>query len=353
MLPPLLTKSAIHEAIDQTCKSLNEQKDCPADGWALRRATQRDFHQHHHQAMMMGTQGREDNIAFEEALLYGLVAKKACDKMNVSGILATFYFAYSTWDGKFLYLDHWPATKDPSVDAAVQTFLYRALAQIAVRLQCARFTWQHYNKFCIANIPKPTTLDGWLTLHWQADSIRHYLARQPGTTKKLEQRHRPIKDVTKVKDVINECLNVHSHDKFNLRLATAQDVNTIGRLVQGLADFENEPDAVHVTVDHYRQDGFKGQPLFYCLLLDHVNEDKSTYTCGMALCYIGYRLADGIFLYLEDLFIEKEYRGKGAGTFIMSTLAYVGYSLDCSRLVWQALVSEWKNRNNGLLLSRD
>ena len=151
---------------------------------------------------------------------------------------------------------------------------------------------------------------------------------------------------------------------FRLRLATADDLEAMGRLVQGLADFEKEPDAVHVTLDHYRVDGFHdtistenddddnddgdddarttANPLFYCLLLDTTLDDDddgdtSDYTCGMAFCYLGCTLKAGRFWYLEDLFIEESYRGKGAGTFIMQTLASIGLSLDCARLVWQAL----------------
>lgn len=351
MLHPALTKTAIFEAIDHTCMSLAKQKHDPSEGgWTFRRAVKRDFQQQHQAVPTQG--GRGVNDIFEEALLYGLLARSQ-GTVNSSDILVTFYFAYSTWDGKYVYLDHWPT----QVPNAVQTLLYRALAQIAVRLKCARFTWQHYKDSRVPEIPQPTTLDGWLTLHWKADSICNYLKCQAvgPTTNKNELEPQDggphIKDISKVKDVIRDCLNAHSHDKFRVRLATAQDVNHIGRLVQGLADFEKEPEAVHVTVDQYRQDGFEGQPLFYCLLLDHVNEDTSTYTCGMALCYMGYRLRDGVFLYLEDLFIEKEYRGEGAGTFIMSTLASIGYSLDCSRLVWQALVSE--NGRVGTLLVRD
>jgi GNAT superfamily N-acetyltransferase len=57
----------------------------------------------------------------------------------------------------------------------------------------------------------------------------------------------------------------------------------------------------------------------------------------MAFCYLGRKLDSGSFLYLEDLFIEKNYRGNGAGTFIMKSLAALALCLDCSRLVWQAL----------------
>ena len=120
-----------------------------------------------------------------------------------------------------------------------------------------------------------------------------------------------------------------------------QDLEAIGRLVQGLADFEKEPDAVHVTTKHYQNDGGDNHPLFYCLLLDTKsntnNDNTTTYTCGMAFCYMGYTTGQGRHWYLEDLFLEPAYRGCGAGTHVMQTLARIAVRLDCAHLRWQAL----------------
>lgn len=126
---------------------------------------------------------------------------------------------------------------------------------------------------------------------------------------------------------------------FRLKLAGSEDLESIHRLVQGLADYEKEPDAVNVTIDHYRIDGFSREsPLFYCLLLESRSDDF-WYTCGMAFCYVGYKLDAGRFIYLEDLFIEEPHRKNGAGKSIMQALAGITLSLGCARLVWQAL--EW------------
>jgi len=197
----------------------------------------------------------------------------------------------------------------------------------------------------------------------------------PGDDEAVDKRITPTTTTTTtVRQEIEACLSRQQQPQqqqhstsFRLRLAAADDLEAMGRLVQGLADFEKEPDAVHVTLDHYRVDGFHdtsrtdddnddddngdgdddarttANPLFYCLLLDTTLDDDeddgdaSYYTCGMAFCYLGCTLEAGRFWYLEDLFIEEPYRGKGAGTFIMHTLASIGLSLDCARLVWQAL----------------
>lgn len=202
----------------------------------------------------------------------------------------------------------------------------------------SRLNWQHYEHERVAfpvTLP-PETLDGWLTLHWDKDTMERFLGHDsdmlPFTTKgnDLSVRQR-IETCLTATQTAAPCSN------FRLRLADSGDVETIFRLVRGLADFEKEPDAVNMTIDHYSSDGFHAeQPLFYCLLLDFWEEGQ-WYACGMAFCYVACKYNVGRFLYLEDLFLEESYRGKGAGTFIMRILAAMALSLDSVRLVWQAL----------------
>jgi hypothetical protein len=346
---PALTQDSIHEAIDHVCESLNHQ----ASQWKLCPATKSHFHQ----AAEVSQYG-DRAITVDETLLYGVFATPIGDggagasELPPSSCLATFYFSYSTWDGRVLYLDRFvgPSASSASGDVMVglPLLLRHTLAGIALRLHCSRFTWQHYEN----KNPKylgdaqPEYLDGWLTLHWEADSIQEFLRSscQDATHNSEQAAPRGSErtlGITDIQDSIEKSLKMHSHPIFHLCLATADDLNDIGRLVQGLAEFEKEPDAVNVSTAHYHQDGFAGHPLFYCILIKHTgNEgDNKVYTCGMAFCFLGFTLSDGLFLYLEDLFIETAYRGKGAGTLAMKALASIGNSLGCSRVVWQALVS--------------
>ena len=138
------------------------------------------------------------------------------------------------------------------------------------------------------------------------------------------------------------------HEQFRLRLATEDDIDILDRLILGLADFEGEPESYILSKQQLKQDGFAGRPLYYCILMDDiggaststssVSSSSSTstpYTCAMAFCYVACDLSGGRFLYLEDLFVEKEYRGKGGGKLVMSTLALVAQSLNCTKAVWQ------------------
>jgi GNAT superfamily N-acetyltransferase len=325
MLPTPLTQESIYEAIDRVC-SLASDSD-RQDSWKIRRATTRDF--------SAGSIG-------EETLLFGIIASPTVGSSNGGAdILTTFYLAYSTWDGRVLYLDRAGFSNLGSWSdmGGLPLLLRRSLADIAVRLYCARFTWQHDQSESFPQYPgssQSETLHGWLTLHWGAEAIRDFLSGQHGL--ELKRCDGAI-DNDMLRETIDNCLKGQLHSNLGLKLATVEDVNEIGRLVQGLADFENEPDAVHVTVDLYRRDGFEDRPRFYCILLHHTDDNKTVYTCGMAFCYIGCTLSGGHFLYLEDLFIEEAYRGNGAGTMVMKALASIGYTLGCCRLVWQALVS--------------
>ena len=65
---------------------------------------------------------------------------------------------------------------------------------------------------------------------------------------------------------------------FNIRKAKKEDAKVILELIQHLADFEKEPEAVVVTIEEIEQDGFGKHPLFQTLIAE---VDKKV--VGMAL----------------------------------------------------------------------
>jgi GNAT superfamily N-acetyltransferase len=216
-------------------------------------------------------------------------------------------------------------------------------------------------------------MHGWLTLHWDKDSMIHFTSQSvSGTVENHDTNSSVTYDVLvnrSFREVIENNLLRYAYMTSicgttkirRLRLANCNcDIEAICRLVQGLADFEREPNAVNVSPDDYRIDGgFQSsseQPLFYCILLESLVSDaavtsESWYACGMAFFWVGAKLPRGssflnkgridkeedLFLYLEDLFIEQEYRANGAGTCMMHALSKVAQSLNCPRMVWQAL----------------
>lgn len=314
-----------------------------------------------------------ENDERQSMLLYGIKAdSKYREQDKGTVVLITFYLAYSTWDGRVLYLDQWQQSdvtdnheQTDSTTIDLTRALYQILAAIAVRLQCNRFTWQRDETVCDADgkprLPpmfptdisfplQPEFLHSWLTLHWENhefrtmlddsfDRDRSFALAKVNPSAGGDTGHAPAPACYSIGPSINDCLRkLSTNSEFQFELATAETVDDVVRLVRGLAEYEREPDAVNVTRNHYLQDGFQDYPLFYCILIRHIGQEDAT-ICGMAFCYLGYNISSGLFLYLEDLFIEDAYRRMGAGSLTMKALAAIGATIGCHRIVWQVLVS--------------
>ena len=118
-----------------------------------------------------------------------------------------------------------------------------------------------------------------------------------------------------------------------LREAKADDVATILRLIRALAAYEREPDAVDATEADLLRDGFGPAPRFQVILAEWGGAPV-----GMAFYFFAYSTWRGrAVLYLEDLFVEPEHRGKGIGVALMQALAKRAVAEKCPRFVWQVL----------------
>lgn len=121
--------------------------------------------------------------------------------------------------------------------------------------------------------------------------------------------------------------------RLNIRKATKDDIPKILELIQGLADYEKEPDAVDTTAEDILRDGFAENPLFYVLMgeIDSVVQ-------GFALYFYNWSTWKGRpSLFLEDLFVVPECRGKGLGVALLKHLAQLAYEKKCRRMEWMCL----------------
>lgn len=117
-----------------------------------------------------------------------------------------------------------------------------------------------------------------------------------------------------------------------IRKATKNDMPSVLELIQELATFEKEPDAVVVTVADLIRDGFSENPLFQCFVAEEENE-----IIGMALYYYRYSTWKGKTIHLEDLIVKENKRGTGAGFALYKEIIKQGKAENVRRIEWNVL----------------
>lgn len=116
------------------------------------------------------------------------------------------------------------------------------------------------------------------------------------------------------------------------RLATKEDMPRVLELINELAIFEKEPEAVIVTTEKLIEDGFGPQPKFVCFVVEV--EDKVE---GLALIYTRYSTWKGEVIHLEDLIVSQASRGKGLGTILLDEVVKYSKQKGVKRISWEVL----------------
>jgi len=117
-----------------------------------------------------------------------------------------------------------------------------------------------------------------------------------------------------------------------IRKGTPQDMPAVLELIKELAAFENEPDAVVVTINDLVADGFGESPLFHTFVAQ-----KDNAIIGMALFYYRYSTWKGKTIHLEDLIVTEGMRGTGAGSLLYKEVIKFGKSIGVRRIEWAVL----------------
>jgi GNAT superfamily N-acetyltransferase len=121
---------------------------------------------------------------------------------------------------------------------------------------------------------------------------------------------------------------------MTIRPALESDLDTIIELIQALADYEREPDAVELDRETLRGHLFGPQP-YADVLMAETGEGASA---GFALFFHNFSTWKGRpGIYLEDLFVRPEFRGHGYGKALLVELARIAVQRGCARFEWSVL----------------
>jgi len=125
--------------------------------------------------------------------------------------------------------------------------------------------------------------------------------------------------------------------EFKIRTARLADVPTILQLIRDLATYERAPNEVTATEEQLVDVLFGEKPAAEVLLAF----EKDT-PVGFALFFHNFSTWLGRpGLYLEDLFVKPEKRGKGYGHALLVDLAKIARDRGCGRMEWAVL--DWNN----------
>ena len=133
-------------------------------------------------------------------------------------------------------------------------------------------------------------------------------------------------------------------EEILFRYAQKEDVGVILEFIRELAEYEKMSDDVIATEELLREWIFEKKKAEVIFALEDGRE------VGMALFFHNFSTFLGrAGIYLEDLFVKKEYRGKGYGKALLKKLAQIAVERRCGRLEWSCL--DWNRPSIDFYLS--
>lgn len=121
---------------------------------------------------------------------------------------------------------------------------------------------------------------------------------------------------------------------IQIRRAVREDCPRIIELVNELAVYERAPNEVTVSFEHFEKSGFGTQPVWWAFVAE-----VDGLVQGFALYYVRFSTWKGQRMYLEDLVVTEEMRGKGLGKLLFEELMAEARRKEFTGMMWQVL--EW------------
>jgi GNAT superfamily N-acetyltransferase len=122
-----------------------------------------------------------------------------------------------------------------------------------------------------------------------------------------------------------------------IRPATLNDVTLLRTLIRELAAFERELDSCKIEEPDLARDGFGANPRFRALIAEWDRQPA-----GYALFFEHYSTWVGRGLFLEDIFVREQFRGKGIGNALLSAVARIAVRENCYAVQWEVL--DWNEK---------
>jgi len=120
---------------------------------------------------------------------------------------------------------------------------------------------------------------------------------------------------------------------ITVRAATEADVPQIHQFICDLAEYEKALSCVKCSPQSLAESLFDTEAVAYAMMLEIDRQ-----AVGYVIYFYNYstwEAAKG--LYLEDLYVDPAYRGKGAGMAAMRALAKLAVEQSCKRFEWSVL----------------
>jgi len=124
---------------------------------------------------------------------------------------------------------------------------------------------------------------------------------------------------------------------LRIRPATSDDAALLLTMIRELAAFERELDLCVIEEADLVRDGFGENPRFCALIAEWDGQPA-----GYALWFNYYSTWAGRGLFLEDLFVREQFRGRGIGKALLAAVARIAVQENCYGVQWEVL--DWNER---------